>query len=198
MPELEDRDLVAEALAGDSAAFGTLVERFQRPVYGLIVRMVRNPAEAEEIAQEVFIKAYSKLQSFDQSRKFSSWLFKIAHNATIDVLRKKRLVTVPLESPPEEEGGQLADILAGPERDEPEPVAVRGELAEALEAAMESLRPEQREILLLRFQHGLSYAELSEVMSLPLGTVKTHLHRARKRLAQIFEGTEWAPEETGK
>jgi RNA polymerase sigma-70 factor (ECF subfamily) len=198
MPELDDRDLVVQALAGEKEAFGTLVKRFERPVYGLIVRMVRNPAEAEEIAQEVFIKAYTKLQSFDRSRKFSSWIFKIAHNAAIDYLRKKRVQTVPLESPPEQEGGQLADILAGPERDEPEQVAVRGELAEALELAMASLRPEQREVLLLRFQHGLSYAELSEVMSLPLGTIKTHLHRARKRLAQIFEGTEWDPEELGK
>ena len=140
----------------------------------------------------------SKLSIALGSRKFSSWIFKIAHNSAIDYLRKRRVQTVPLESPPEQEGGQLADILAGPERDEPEQVAVRGELAEALELAMASLRPEQREVLLLRFQHGLSYAELSEVMSLPLGTIKTHLHRARKRLAQIFEGTEWDPEELGK
>jgi RNA polymerase sigma-70 factor (ECF subfamily) len=197
MAELNDSDLVAAALAGQPEAFGELVQRYQRPVFGLIVRMVRNRGEAEEIAQEVFIKAYSKLESFDRLRKFSSWIFKIAHNATIDHMRKRRIATVPLETPPEE-GAQLADILAGPESEGPEQVAVRGEMALALDQAMETLRPEQREILLLRFQHGLSYGELAEVMSLPLGTIKTHLHRARKHLAQCLEGSEWAPEDARK
>ena len=195
MSELNDNDLVARALEGEREAFGELVRRYQRPVYGLIVRMVRNPAIAEEIAQEVFIKAYGRLESFDRLRRFSSWLFKVAHNATIDHLRKRRLQTVPLEGLPHE-GAQLVDVLAGSEREWPEQVAVRGELALALERAMETLRPEQREALLLRFRHGLSYGEMAAVMALPLGTIKTHLHRARKRLALSLEGSEWAPKDT--
>lgn len=197
MSEFNDNDLVVRTLEGETEAFGELVRRYQRPVYGLIVRMVREPAIAEEIAQEVFIKAYRRLESFDRGRKFSSWIFKVAHNATIDQLRKRRVLTVPLENP-SKEGVQLADVLAGPEREGPEQVAVRSELAVALERAMEELRPEQREILLLRFRHGLSYGELAEVMAMPLGTVKTHLHRARKRLARSLEGSEWAPGETDK
>ena len=197
MSELNDNDLVAKALEGETEAFGELVRRYQRPVYGLIVRMVRNAAIAEEIAQDVFIKVYGRLESYDPLRKFSSWLFKVAHNATIDHLRRRRVPTVPLESPPEE-GAQLADVLAGPEREGPEQIAARGELAVALERAMEALRPQQREVLLLRFRHGLSYTEMAAVMGLPLGTIKTHLHRARKGLARALEGSDWAPEDIGE
>jgi RNA polymerase sigma-70 factor (ECF subfamily) len=194
MSKLSDSDLVERTLAGSQEAFGDLVVRYQRPIFGLIVRMVRNQATAEELAQDVFIKAYRNLASFDRRRKFSSWLFKVAHNATIDHLRRRQLDTVPLE-PQEDEGPRLAELLAGPEREGPESVAMRSELTEQLEAAMAELRPEHREILLLRFRQGLSYAELAEVLDLALGTVKTHLHRARKRLAKLLEESEWRPEE---
>jgi RNA polymerase sigma-70 factor (ECF subfamily) len=194
MKELSDNELVERSLAGSPEAFGVLVVRYQRPIFGLVVRMVRNRAIAEELAQEIFVKAYRNLASFDRRRKFSSWLFKVAHNATIDHLRRRRLDTVPLDSPGDESGG-VGDLLAGPEREGPESRALRSELAGALEAAMAELRPEHREILLLRFREGLSYGELAEVLGLAMGTVKTHLHRARKRLAGLLEDSDWRPEE---
>ena len=189
-----DSELVERALGGSPEAYGDLVLRYQRPVFSLIVRMVRNGAIAEELAQDVFIKAYHHLGSFDPRRKFSSWLFKVAHNATIDHLRRRQLATVPLE-PEEGEGPRLAELLSGPESEGPEGQAMRSELARALDEALAELRPEHREILLLRFGQGLSYSELAEVLGLALGTVKTHIHRARKRLARILEDSEWDPRE---
>ena len=97
-PVPEDLDLVRRALAGSQDAYRDLLLRYQRPVLSLIRRMVRNSSQAEDLAQEVFLKAFRALGSFDQKRKFSSWLFKIAHNATIDQLRRKKLDTVPLET----------------------------------------------------------------------------------------------------
>ena len=192
MSKASDIDLVERALAGSPEAYGDLVLRYQRPVFSVIVRMVRNRAIAEEIAQDVFIKAYDRLESFDRGRKFSSWLFKVAHNATIDHLRRRQLPTVPLE-PAEDDGPRLAELLSGPESEGPEGQAMRSELARALDEALAELRPDHREILLLRFGQGLSYGELADVLGLPLGTIKTHLHRARKRLALILEDSEWNP-----
>jgi RNA polymerase sigma-70 factor (ECF subfamily) len=187
-----DGELVAATLRGSHEAYGDLVRRYERPVVGLVLRMVRNAAEAEELAQDVFLKAYERLNTYDPTRKFSSWLFKVAHNATIDHLRRRRLVTVPLETP-DAEDLQLAERLAGPETEGPEHQAARAELVRALETALGKLRPEHRAVLLLRFQHGCSYEELAEITQLPLGTVKTHLHRARRRLAALLEERGWSP-----
>jgi RNA polymerase sigma-70 factor (ECF subfamily) len=190
-----DSDLVAATLTGSQDAFADLVRRYERPILGLILRMVRNRSLAEELSQEVFVKAYTRLSSYDHQRKFSSWLFKVAHNTAIDHLRRRRLDTVPLEtSPLDPRGGdeaQLGDLLAGPETEGPEEQAVRAELAAAVETALAAIRPEHREVLLLRFRHGLSYDELVEVTGLPLGTVKTHLFRARRRLAALLEEAGW-------
>ena len=111
---MQDAQLVERVVAGDGEAFRQLVERHQRPVYGLLLRMVRAPALAEDLAQETMIKAYRAIATFDRSRKFSSWLFKIAHNTAIDHLRKNRPPTVPLETTEGERLDPLA-LLAVPE-----------------------------------------------------------------------------------
>jgi RNA polymerase sigma-70 factor (ECF subfamily) len=174
-----DIELVRQALGGSQTAYSDLLGRFQRPVFSLVRRMVGDPGLAEDLAQEVFLKAFRALASFDQSRKFSSWLFKIAHNAAIDYLRKKQLDTVALETS---------------DSDEPDLVAILPEdMAEALEQALESLRPAYREVVVLRFQEGLTYEEIAEITDLPLGTVKTHLHRARHAMALHLTERGWAP-----
>ncbi|MGH9362698.1 MAG: RNA polymerase sigma factor, partial [Thermoanaerobaculia bacterium] len=93
-----DAQLVASAVAGSERAYYDLVRRYERPVYALLLRMVREPAPAEDLAQEVFVKAYRALARYDPARKFSSWLFKIAHNTALDHLRRQELETVPLEA----------------------------------------------------------------------------------------------------
>lgn len=190
---MQDAQLVERVVAGDHDAFRQLVERYQRPVYGLLLRMVRAPALAEDLAQETLIKAHRAIATFDRSRKFSSWLFKIAHNTAIDHLRKNRPQTVPLETTEGERMDPLA-VLAAPESQSPEARARGRDLAEALQEALMTLRPDYREAVLLRFQQGLPYEEIADILALPLGTVKTHLHRARKQMAAALRAAGWGVE----
>lgn len=192
-----DSELVASTLRGSQDAFRELVVRFERPVYSLVQRMVQNPATAEDLAQEVFLKAYRRLDTYDPQWKFSSWLFKIAHNTTIDHMRRGVPETVPLES--EEEGrADLSAVLADEAAENPHAAAERRDLARSLERALSHLRPEYRVAVVMFYAQGASYQEICEVTGLPLGTVKTNLHRARKELAQIMTSLGWGPEgETG-
>ena len=195
--QTSDADLAVAAREGSEGAFAELVERFQRPVFRLVARMVRDRGTAEDLVQEAFVKAFRNLAAYDRERRFSSWLFKIAHNATLDHLRRRELTTVPLEAPADEPGGGLGRVLPDTANRGPEVATRRGELAAALEAAVGSLRPEYREVVLLRFAEGLAYEEIREVTGLPLGTVKTHLHRARKELMAALEERGFGPEGLG-
>jgi RNA polymerase sigma-70 factor (ECF subfamily) len=190
-----DAQLVASALAGSQEAFRELVVRFERPVYSLIARMVQDPATAEDLAQEAFVKAYRSLRTYDASRKLSSWLFKIAHNTAIDHLRKGAPDTVSLEATQEEEGrGGLAAVLSDSSAEDPAAAAERRDMARSLERAISRLRPEYREAVVLFYVEGASYQEVCEVTGLPLGTVKTNLHRARKELAREMAALGWGAE----
>jgi RNA polymerase sigma-70 factor (ECF subfamily) len=180
-PEKDDV-LVERAQGGSADAFRELVERYQRPVLGLIARMVADRGTAEDLAQDVFVRAYRYLADFDRERRFASWLFKIAHNRTIDHLRRQRLVQwLPLEAEGDNEDSY--EVLAAPESASPERGAQAGELRELLQAAIAALRPNYREILLLRFEQDLQYHEIADIQGIALGTVKVQLHRARKALA---------------
>jgi RNA polymerase sigma-70 factor, ECF subfamily len=189
-----DAELVARALQGSQDACRELVKRFERPVYSLILRMVQDPGTAEDLAQEVFVKAFRRLDSFDPQWKFSSWLFKIAHNATIDHLRRGAPETVPLESEEDDKGG-LAAVLADAGTEDPLATVERRDLARSLERAISRLRPEYRQAVLMFYAHGASYQDICEVTGLPLGTVKTNLHRARKELAETMTALGWGPRE---
>jgi RNA polymerase sigma-70 factor (ECF subfamily) len=193
-----DADLVARALQGHQEAFREIVVRFERPVYSLVARMVQDPGLAEDLAQEVFIKAFRRLSTYDPQRKLSSWLFKIAHNTTIDHLRRHALETVPLEAEKDDEHrGGLAAVLSDTSTENPSAAAERRDMARALERAIGRLRPEYRESVVMFYIEGASYQEICEVTGLPLGTVKTNLHRARKELAQAMAEMGWAPETHG-
>ena len=181
-----DAQLVALALQGSADAYRRLVLRFQKPVLSVIMRMIKDFPTAEDLAQESFVKAFRHLDRFDPSRKFSSWLFKIAHNTTLDYLRRQRLNLVPLEAPIDSEGESTREIIAAPEEQGPQALAERSEWGRGLEQALEQLRPQYREILVLRFQEELAYDEIAEVTGLTMGTVKVHLHRARKQLAKAL------------
>jgi len=189
--------LAVAAAKGSADAFRAIVERHQQSVYRLVVRMVRDPALAEDIAQETFLKAYRALPGYDPRWKLSSWLLKIAHNPTIDHLRRQRLDTTPLEVGPDVEGGSPLDRLVDSSVVDAER-KVRGKaLARALQDALAELDPAYRELLLLRFQEGLAYQEIAEVTGLPLGTVKVRLHRGRKRLGELLVTRGWGPETAG-
>jgi RNA polymerase sigma-70 factor (ECF subfamily) len=194
-----DAELAASALRGSQDAFRELVKRFERPVYTLVLRMVQDPGTAEDLAQEVFVKAFRRLVTFDPKWKFSSWLFKIAHNTTIDHLRRGAPETVPLETDADDERGSLASVLADETSEDPGAAAERRDLGRSLEKAIAGLRPDYRQAVLMFYVHGASYQEICEVTGQPLGTVKTNLHRARKELAQTMTGLGWGPPgETGR
>ena len=190
----EGARLATAAAAGSADAFRAIVERHQESVYRLVLRMVRDPGLAEDIAQETFLKAYRALPGYDPRWKLSSWLLKIAHNATIDHLRRQRLDTTPLDLGPESEGGSPIDRLADDSVVDAEQRLRGRALARDLQTALASLEPAYRELLLLRFQEGLAYQEIADVTGLPLGTVKVRLHRGRKRLADLLTARGWAPE----
>jgi RNA polymerase sigma-70 factor (ECF subfamily) len=178
-----DADLAVAARRGSSDACTEIVRRFERPVYNLIVRLVQDPGRAEELTQDTFVKMFRALGTYDAELRFSSWLFRIAHNTAIDALRQRH---VPLVSPRVDEDGDEIDPLAAlPDLtgDSPEVVMLRRDLARVLDEAIDLLRPEYRTVVVLRHQEDLDYEEIAEVTGLPLGTVKTYLHRARKALA---------------
>lgn len=182
-----DRELVARALGGSQAAYQALVERFERPLLTVIMRLVGDPVLAEDLAQESFLKAFRHLGRFDPERRLASWLFTIAHNTTLDHLRRLRPDCVPVassgESAPEDDAAVLpASWVLAPDLE-----AARSELRSAIDVAIADLRPAYRQALLLRFEDGLSYEEIAEATGQPIGTVKIHLHRARKQLASRLE-----------
>lgn len=190
---IADEQLVSQARSGSQAAYREIVRRFERPVYNLVVRMVRDAALAEDLSQDAFVKAFDRLDTYRAGQgKFSNWLFKIAHNTTIDHLRRASLDTVPLDAGGTDETDFHA-LLSDPAADTPYDATLRSDLASALQAAIDRLRPEYREAIVLRHQEGLAYEEVAQVTGLPLGTVKTYLHRARKELAEHLTLAGWAP-----
>lgn len=181
---------MARAVAGEEAAFRDLVRRYERPVFSLLYRMVRDRALAEDLAQETFIKVLNGIRSYNPQYKFSSWLFKIAHNAAIDHLRRRELETLSLDGSPHATGGDARRTPAlqlGDRGESPLHHVEARELGAAIEQAIARLRPEYRSCIVLRFVEGYSYEEIAEILDVPLGTVKTHIHRARNELRRYLE-----------
>ena len=179
----DEAALVAEAIEGSELAFRTLVERYQRPVFSLVLRMVRDHGVAEDVTQEVFVKAWMALSRYDPRRRFASWLFKIASNAAIDQLRRKKLPTTPIETSDADQSSIL-DRIEDERSESPDTLVKRRELSAALEAAVAALRPEYRLVVLLRFREELPYRDIAEATGMPLGTVKTNLRRARREIEE--------------
>ena len=193
---MTDAELVERALAGDAGsqdAYADLLARYERPVFTLILRMVRDRTLAEDLAQDAFVKAFGRLGTYDSASKFSSWLFKVAHNTAIDHLRRRDLDTVSLDAPMGDEHDAAPRTIEDETGETPSGAAERADLSRALTRAVERLRPEYRQVVLLRYQAGLEYAEIVEATGFPLGTVKTYIHRARKELAGLLSEAGWAP-----
>jgi RNA polymerase sigma-70 factor (ECF subfamily) len=173
------------ACRGHEPAFRELVRRYERPVFSLVYRMVRDRALAEDLTQETFVKVLNAIGSYRPEFKFSSWIFKIANNAAIDHLRKKHLDTLSLDGSPLAETPEELDATAlqvGDRSESPLDEAVARELGGAIDQAIARLRPEYRSCILLRHVEGYSYEEIAQALELPLGTVKTYIHRARNEL----------------
>ncbi len=182
---LSDPEVVAQARKGSEAAYRELLTRYERPVFSLVFRMVRDRETAEDLAQETFIKVLNNLDRYSPEFKFSSWLFKIANNLTIDHLRRRRVDTISIEGAPDAvtaESARATSIAVVSPGESPLEELESKELGSAIERAIGKLRPEYRACIMLRHVDDKSYEEIAEIVKLPLGTVKTYIHRARHEL----------------
>jgi RNA polymerase sigma-70 factor (ECF subfamily) len=185
-----DEQLVSLALDGSEAAFAALVRRYQRRLTAFLGQLVGDIELARELCQEAFIRAWSALERFNPKYRFSTWIFRIAHNLGIDHLRRRRLKTVALYRV-DREGDEVEVVVEDNEKD-PLGHFENQELAKGLKLAIEELRPEYRDLVLLRHFGGLSYQDIADFKEMPLGTVKNKLFRAhtvlRKALATFVRG----------
>jgi RNA polymerase sigma-70 factor, ECF subfamily len=184
-----DQEIVALARAGHEPAYRELIRRYERPLFSLVFRMVRDRELAEDLAQETFVKALNALDSYRPEFKFSSWIFKIANNAAIDHLRRRELDTLSLDGSPHAETPEAIEATAlqiGNRGESPLDAVEAKELGGEIERAIGLLRPEYRSCILLRHVEGRAYEEIAEILNLPLGTVKTYIHRARNELRQAL------------
>jgi RNA polymerase sigma-70 factor, ECF subfamily len=188
-----DAALTGRVLLGDDEAAGEIVRRYERPVFNLVVRMVQDRAVAEDLVQDAFIKVFRSLQTFDARLRFSAWILRVAHNTAIDHLRRHRPALLPLDAPGADDEPSLAERLPDLRAVSPERAAERAGLAQALDAALDRVRPEYRAVIVLRYQEELDYDEIARVLDLPLGTVKTFLHRGRRALALELAQAGWGP-----
>jgi len=177
---------IAAARDGDKAAFGHLVEVYQGPIYNLAYRMLGNGPEAEDAAQEAFVRAYKYLKSYDPERPFSTWLFSIASHYCIDQLRRRRIDWLPLE---EEiaEPVRLASVSPNPEA-----VVTKRDREAWIQALMGALSPTDRAAITLHYWYDCSYTEIADVLDLTVSAVKSRLYRARRALAEQMEGEAYA------
>jgi RNA polymerase sigma-70 factor (ECF subfamily) len=192
LPNLPDADVVVLAQQGREAAFRELIRRYERPLFSLVYRMVRDRETAEELAQDTFVKALNNIDRYSPEFKLSSWLFKIANNLAIDHLRKARLPTVSLSGSPD--AATAAEVEATSfevAANTPSPLEAleARELGSSIERAIGRLRPEYRSCILMRHVEGRSYEEIATTLDLPLGTVKTYIHRARNELRKALGET---------
>ncbi len=184
-----DEKLVGRVLAGERNLFEQLVLRYQRRIMHYLIRMVKNPDLAEDLAQVTFVKAYTALDSFDPRYRFTTWIYRIASNAAIDHLRRNRIRPISLDQPLETEDGTLEQQIpsTGPAPDE---LASQGEIRVLLRSAVDRLPPEYRQLIALRHGSDCSYEEICSITGLPMGTVKNRLFRARHLLKGILAGSE--------
>lgn len=181
MSQENDALWVQRTLAGDPQAFGELVQQYERDVFNLTYRMLNNRGEAEDAAQEAFLRAYSNLDRYDQSRSFKTWLLSIASNHCIDRLRRRRLTWLSLEEPLPPHPALTSDTPG------PEEATLANERNVLVQALLDELSPDYRLAVVLRYWYDYSYAEIAEMLETTESAIKSRLFRARQALAKELE-----------
>lgn len=182
-----DEQLIARTISGEQEAFGMLILKYQPRLYNAMVHFLRNQSEAEDVVQDAFVLALTKLESFKGNSQFYTWLYRIAHNSAISKLRKKRPTTsLDLGSGDESSPG----FSVPDEGDRPGERLEKEEQIQALMEAMGRLSDEHRSILILREMESMDYEAIAGVLQLPVGTVRSRLHRARGCLREMMESME--------
>jgi RNA polymerase sigma factor (sigma-70 family) len=185
---LSDAELVELVLAGEQDVFEVLVERYKDAVQNLAYRMLGNATEAEDVTQEVFVRAYTQLATYKPAHKFSTWLLSIASHLAIDQLRRRRFLALPLEDVPFLEW--MADLGTGPEQS-----ALQGEQQDEIQAYLQRLPSKYRAVIVLRYWYDFSYEEIATALHLTPALVKARLHRARELLARYIKDNKQNEEE---
>jgi RNA polymerase sigma-70 factor (ECF subfamily) len=188
--QAEEIGWIEQALRGDQASFNRLMHRYGGAVYNLAYRMLGNSQDAEDASQEIFLRAYLRLDSFDRARRFSTWLLSIGSNFCIDRLRRRKFTWMTLD----DVAFSLPSTERGPERS-----ALLHDQQAAVQRALQQLPDTYRLVTVLRYWYDLSYEEIAQVTRLPQSTIKTRLHRARHMLATALgpeERTLWDAETT--
>jgi RNA polymerase sigma-70 factor (ECF subfamily) len=175
----DERRLIAESRNGDTAAFGALVRRYQDRLYNTAYRLVGNAEDAQDVVQEAFLSAYQSLGSFKGDSLFFTWLYRIAVNTAISLKRKQRAVL--------RLGGPGAEPLDPSDLSRPGHALEQAELGQRVQQALARLSPEHRAVLVLKEMEGQKYEEIAEVLGVPIGTVRSRLHRARLELRELLE-----------
>ena len=178
----DEAQLIEEAKAGDLAAFEKLVSAYEKKIYNYCLRMTNSHEDAEDLTQEVFVRVCRGLRYFMGSSKFSTWIYRIAHNVCIDRHRKSKVILLSLNQPKNTDDQRETELPA--HNPSPEVEALRSELKKHLLEAISKLKPKYRSAIVLRDIQQYSYEEIAEVLHLPLGTVKSHISRARAALRE--------------
>jgi len=177
----EESAIIAEALAGDQKAYTALVEKHRASVFHVINRIVHNEEIALDLVQETFMKAFASLASYRSEFRFSTWLYKIAANSSIDHLRKKRIQALSLDRPIDTGDGAM--VIEVPDNSfNPEMALVRKQQRFSIEEAIDSLPPKYHEVIVYRHKDDKSYEEIADLLCIPVGTVKARIFRARELL----------------
>lgn len=188
---LEDFRLIDQAVKqNDEQAYAELMKRYNRPVYHMILKMVRNVDDAEDLTIEAFAKAFKNLHRFKKDYTFSTWLFRIATNNSIDFIRKKRLETFSIHSSYTDDNGEAVSIDVQDHRLDPEEEAIKTQKIDLMRMFVTKLPPKYQRLVRLRYFDELSYEEIAKELEAPLGTVKAQLHRARELLYDLVKGKE--------
>ncbi len=179
----DEHELIAGLARGDRAAFRELVETHKKKVYFLAMDMVGNPVDAEDVSQEVFLKVFRAFDTFNREAKLGSWLYRITYNACIDHLRKRAATPEPMEDAALEAGFRDHPQLSGsPASPDPALAAVRAQLRERIERALEGVSPQEKAVFLLRHHEDLALGDIAEALGLSVGSVKSYLFRAVRKL----------------
>ncbi len=183
---LEDDKLVKAAQNGDEGAFSRLVKKYEKPLHFHILKMIKDDEQIEDLVQEAFTKAFSSLGSYRSTYAFSTWLYRIATNHTIDYLRKKKLQTVSINKPVETGEGEMKLQIADEEAQADRRI-LRKQRQKIIRQAIEDLPDKYQSVIQLRHMKEKSYQEIAEELTLPLGTVKAHIFRAREMLYKALK-----------
>jgi len=183
----DDKILVARCKEGDRDAFRSLVQKYERRIYGIVVGMIRDREEAWDLTQEVFMKVYRHIGSFEGNSSLYTWMYRITVNLCIDYIRKRKAVSLEYDDARSHDGPVGLDSPVGKPADTPPQRLLREEMVGKVNQALERLSPKHKQIVILREVEGLAYQEIADVLGISIGTVMSRLFHARRNMQRVLE-----------